>query len=280
MFKRNTARFVSVSGSLIALLCTLKMFALNLDNAIVFSPASLSARENKAVQMLIEEVEKRSRIVLPKVTAWPTSSGPVIVVGDKNTLESRPLEAAGVKPASLSQSEGFEIRLTQTPTNAILYVVGNDERGVLFGIGRLLRELHLKRDHIEVADNLQIATSPKYALRGHQLGYRPKCNSYDAWDLPVWEQYYRDLAVFGCNAVEFIPPRSDDDDDSPHFPRPPMDMMVGMSRVADSYGLDVWIWYPPWTRTTQTRKPSSLLSGMGDRFFEATADRRRLRAGR
>jgi len=46
------------------------------------------------------------------------------------------------------------------------------------------------------------------------------------------------------NAIELIPPRSDDDADSPHFPRPPMEMMVDMSRVADEYGLDVWIWYP------------------------------------
>src|SRR6516225_11326842 len=62
------------------------------------------------------------------------------------------------------------------------------------------------------------------------------------------EQYFRDLAVFGCNAIELIPPRSDDDADSPHFPRPPMEMMIGMSRLADELGLDVWIWYPAMDR--------------------------------
>ncbi len=36
----------------------------------------------------------------------------------------------------------------------------------------------------------------------------------------MWEQYVRDLIVFGCNAIELIPPRSDDEDDSPHFPLP------------------------------------------------------------
>ena len=126
----------------------------------------------------------------------------------------------------------------------MVWVVGNDPRGVLFGVGKLLREMHLQPGRASVADNLEIATAPKYRLRGHQLGYRPKCNSYDAWDLPTWEQYFRDLAVFGCNAIELIPPRSDDEADSPHFPLPPMEMMVGMSRLADSYGLDVWIWYP------------------------------------
>ena len=60
----------------------------------------------------------------------------------------------------------------------------------------------------------------------------------------MWEQYIRDLAVFGTNAIELIPPRSDDAADSPHFPLPPMQMMTEMSRLANEYGLDVWIWYP------------------------------------
>ncbi len=64
----------------------------------------------------------------------------------------------------------------------------------------------------------------------------------------MWEQYIRDLAVFGTNAIELIPPRSDDAADSPHFPLPPMHMMIEMSRLADRYGLDVWIWYPAMDR--------------------------------
>jgi hypothetical protein len=60
----------------------------------------------------------------------------------------------------------------------------------------------------------------------------------------MWEQYIRDLAVFGTNAIELIPPRSDDAADSPHFPLPQIDMMAEMSRIANEYGQDVWIWYP------------------------------------
>jgi hypothetical protein len=63
----------------------------------------------------------------------------------------------------------------------------------------------------------------------------------------MWEQYYRDMIVFGMNAVELVPPRTDDDLDSPHYPKPPLEMMIAMSRLADQYGLDVWIWYP-WVR--------------------------------
>ena len=123
-------------------------------------------------------------------------------------------------------------------------MAGADERGVLFGVGRLLRELRMDRGTLAVAPSLRLSTTPATPLRGHQLGYRPKTNSYDGWTVAMWDQYIRDLAVFGTNAIELIPPRSDDDADSPHFPLPQMEMMVEMSRIADEYGLDVWIWYP------------------------------------
>ena len=223
---------------------------LDLKNAVVVSPPDLSARERKAVQMLIEEAGKRTRIWWPEMTAWPSSNATVIAVGGRVALEhlggSSASELQTIR--SVSGAEGYQIAVKHDQGNAIVFVVGNDERGVLFGVGRLLRELHMQRGRVVLDDSLNLATVPKYPLRGHQLGYRPKTHSYDAWDLPVWEQYYRDLAVFGCNSVELIPPRSDDDADSPHFPRPPMEMMVGMSRLADAYGLDVWIWYPAMDR--------------------------------
>ena len=223
---------------------------LELRDAVVFAPSGGSGPEKKAVTMLVEEVQKRSGVRWQETTAWPASKVPVIAVGTRPALEhstkarATELPAAAVTPAP----EGYRLCVRPAGSNAVVYVIGNDARGVLFGVGRLLRELHMRQGSATLDERLDIASAPKYALRGHQLGFRPKCNSYDAWDLPTWEQYYRDLAVFGCNAIELIPPRSDDAATSPHFPRPPMDMMVGMSRLADAYGLDVWIWYPAMDR--------------------------------
>src|SRR5205085_9894791 len=107
-----------------------------------------------------------------------------------------------------------------------------------------LRELRMTRGSLRLPASLALVSAPQAALRGHQLGYRPKTNAYDAWDVPMWEQYIRDLAVFGTNAIELIPPRSDDAPDSPHFPLPPLQMMTEVSRLANEYGLDVWVWYP------------------------------------
>ena len=132
-------------------------------------------------------------------------------------------------------------------------LAGHDERGALFAAGRLLRLATMARDKVAIDGETRLATAPRYALRGHQMGYRPKTHSYDAWDLPMWEQYYRDLVVFGTNAVELVPPTTDDAEESPHFPLRKLDMMIGMSRLAADYGLDVWIWFPP--LELDTKKP-------------------------
>lgn len=222
-----------------------KTATVDLTKATVIAPESLSAREKKAVAMLVDEVRKRTMVKWNEQKEVPqTEESPSILVGPREKI--RPLLTAEEQKSLLSDTqapaEGYQI--ASLPKRRMIAVIGNDERGVLFGVGRLLRELRMRRGQIELPSGFQETSAPETPLRGHQLGYRQKTNSYDAWDLAQWEQYYRDLAVFGTNAIELIPPRSDDTLDSPHFPVPPLEMMIGMSEIADSYGFDVWIWYP------------------------------------
>ena len=137
-------------------------------------------------------------------------------------------------------------------------VTGYDDRAVVFGAGWVLRHLTMARQRLELDAGLSVTSAPAVAVRGHQLGYRPKTNSYDAWTVPMWEQYIRDLAVFGTNAIELIPPRSDDDADSPHFPLPPMRddgrrCRASPTSTAWTSGSGI----RRWTRTTPTRRRSS-----------------------
>jgi hypothetical protein len=217
--------------------------AIDLSRARVAYPADFSGPEAKAVGMLIDEIEKRSGI------RWETAAD---ASGATVTIE----RGTGV-------AEGYGIR----STGGSVVISGNDARGILFGIGRLLRELRItrnstQRNSIQLPDGFAEISAPHYTLRGHQLGYRPKSNTYDAWSVPVFEQYIRDLAVFGSNAVELIPPRSDDAADSPHFPLPPMRMMIELSRLLQQYGLDVWIWYPAMDRDYSD--PATVESALGE----------------
>lgn len=219
--------------------------ALDLHNARLSPDANLSPPEKKAVQMLVDEVEHRTGL---RWSPAPNGEGPLITIH----------HASGS-----GAPEGFHL----TVRNGGVDIRGNDDRGTLFGIGRFLRELRWDRGRADIPDNLDIASSPKYRLRGHQIGYRPKVNTYDAWTPAMFEQYVRDLAVFGTNAIELIPPRSDDDDQSPHFHLPKMEMMVEMSRIIAEYGLEVWIWYPAMDRDySDPQTVQSALKEWGDVF--------------
>jgi len=203
---RARIRQVRGSAARLALFCIFAHHASGLDlkNASVVANPNLNVTERKAVTVLVDEVEKRTGI------RWPLTNP----------------ATEGVRIEVLAQSsqpaEGYRVEAG----SSWVRITGNDARGVLFGIGRLLRELRMEKGSVTIADGWKETSAPRYPLRGHQLGYRPKTNSYDGWSVPVWEQYIRDLAVFGTNAIELIPPRSDDEPDSPHFPLPPMRMMT------------------------------------------------------
>src|ERR1035437_8939667 len=220
----------------------------DLNNAVVVAPHGLSKREQKAVQVLIEEVEKRTAIRWSiSEDVQPQSSGTKILVGSQQSLRgSHAALLWELNPGSEwpSEAEGFLLRTVRRPAGSVIAILGADERGVLFGVGEFLRKISMAKGKAYAPLTLDIQSAPRYRLRGHQMGYRPKTNAYDAWTVPIWDQYIRELAIFGTNAIEIVPPRSDDAADGPHFPLPPMRMMVEMSRIADDYGLDVWVWYP------------------------------------
>ena len=220
---------------------------INLTGATIVTPSTLTVPERTAVRVLVEEIEKRTTVRLTVSSQWPSGTVPVIGIGIGPLAKASAWVAAGVPdapPGPAPGAEGYRIIVSAGRAAPTVLVLGADPRGVLFGVGRLLRELQMTRGSVQVPATFSITSTPQVALRGHQLGYRPKTNSYDAWDVPMWEQYIRDLAIFGTNAIELIPPRSDDAADSPHFPLPQMQMMVEMSRIANEYGLDVWVWYP------------------------------------
>src|SRR6266496_4551800 len=60
----------------------------DLNNAILVSASDAPSPERKAIQMLVEEVAKRTRLRWARETSWPTNDAPVIVVGNTTALQS------------------------------------------------------------------------------------------------------------------------------------------------------------------------------------------------
>jgi hypothetical protein len=219
---------------------------LDQSRAVIWIPSTTSKQERNAVELLRREVDKRTLIRWAITEAQPADATPLIVIGSLAALQGydHPLAKDMLAIGAPDAAEGYRVRVKTDGGSSIVFVIGHDAHGVLYGVGHLLRTLRMSRYRVTLPADLNVETSPAYRLRGHQLGYRDKTNSYDGWDLRQWEQYLCDLAVFGTNAIEMIPPRSDDKPDSVHFPLPPLETMAGVSRIADEYGLEVWVWYP------------------------------------
>ncbi len=221
------------------------MVLIDIYDAFVLTPNDISRVEAKAITVLIEEVEKRTGIKLPVVHQWEGEDRTIIIVGSEKSLEGLRIPYLNLldeleKPGR----EGYRILVERPKNHPVIFIVGRDERGVLYGVGRFLRKIVWRKGSIKIDDKLKISSTPVYPLRGHQLGYRPKSNTYNAWSVEQFDQYIRELTIFGANAIEIVPPRTDDDPVSPLMKAPPLEIMEKLSQIIDSYGLDVWIWYP------------------------------------
>jgi hypothetical protein len=166
----------------------IKADSLDFSSAKIVVPKNLSKTEQAAIQMLVQEIYKRTRIRLPVTTNWPTASTPVIAVGVAPQLRNNhsPFAQSLFRSSAQGHSEGFTIKLNKNKRKALtVFILGNDQRGMLFGIGYFLRKAVMipvrgnTHGRLLVPATLPVATYPRIPLRGHQLGYRPKTNTYD-----------------------------------------------------------------------------------------------------
>ena len=215
---------------------------LDFSKASIFLPEKKSIQLTKAVQVLQEEIQSRSNISLAVINKASSGDKKNIIVGVENRMGQLPENwNTALGKLTVTGKDGYKIVV---PDNKTIIIAGHDERGTLYGIGRLLRKMNIHTGSILIPDDLNTSSTPVYPIRGHQMGYRPKTNAYDAWSVAQFDRYIRDLAIFGANSIEIMPPRTDDDATSVNMKLPASEMIVEQSRICKSYGLDVWMWYP------------------------------------
>ncbi|MFT3945952.1 MAG: hypothetical protein QM763_03170 [Agriterribacter sp.] len=241
MFKR-LIRFVACL--IIISIADTGVFAqpVSLKNAVVnIAPSVPSPMRETVFKVLSEEIAQRTGITLKPSSdrAAKPAQTIMIALSSDPALNSQILSKLD-KSGPEFKKEGF--RVVSMPDNTI-WITGADARGVLFGAGWLLRNLHMEKGLALLDAPVNHASSPVYAIRGHQLGYRTTANSYDAWDVKQYEKYIRELAIFGSNSVEGIP-FHEDDSPSPHFKIPAAEMNVRISEICQAYDMDYWVWTP------------------------------------
>lgn len=220
---------------------------IDLTNAVIVGGSMTAGAEAKAIEVLIEEVAKRSGVMYRQLQELPDDVNgrvPLIVAGSRESLTELLSSDENLVEAARLAPEGYKLRASKLWGHSAVMVIGADARGVLYGIGKLLRRLTIRERSIQLSGELNIMTSPRFERRGHQLGYRPKTNAYDAWTLEQYDQYIRELALFGANCIEILPPHTDDARTGPLMKVDPLTMMIRLSETIHAYGLDTWVWYP------------------------------------
>ena len=196
----------------------------NLKNVVIVISDGDVSSEKIAAQVLTEEVEKRTGLKWEITTDLPENVNSIV-------LSSNNLAGTGsIKP------EGYNLKVEEEEGKINISITGADGRGVLYGVGKFLRMLEWKKGEANFPINVDITTSPKYPMRGHQIAYRTLANSYDAWTPEIYDQYIRDLALFGNNSIELIPTGGR----GPLMKYDPLEMNIAVSKICDKYDMDFW----------------------------------------
>ncbi len=233
-----------------------------LSRAVIYTATTDNNFLLRTIAVLQEEVEKRTGIRLPQAKKSPSPGRAAIILvreSDSARLTERQRRSLDALPSI--KAEGYKIVTIQEDKDIL--IVGKDARGLLYGVGKLLRKMEMRPGDLLLKETLTLAASPAYPLRGHQLGYRAKTNAYDAFSVAQYDQYIRDLALFGANSIEILPPRTDDELTSPHMKIPPAQMIIEQSRICKEYGLNVWMWYPNVGKDYE--RPDSIQSELNER---------------
>jgi hypothetical protein len=210
--------------------------------SIIVSPQITSPVRETVVKILKQEVTKRSSAEWESIDSWNTEKSSIVAValtGDKK-LFGKPVPERNDKSYPEYKSEGYRILTQKENGKNILWIIGADSRATVFGCGKLLRTIVMMDDNVHLDKPVDFAISPMQEIRGHQLGFRDKANSYDAWNGEQYEQYIRGLVLFGTNAIENIP----FSEKGVHMPISPKKMNIRISEICASYGIDYWVWTP------------------------------------
>ena len=218
-----------------------KVLDLSVATILVSSSIKESIKET-VTTVLVEEIEKRTALPLAINNNWNSEVTIALVLTGESNVYGLRVPISEDENSAENKNEGYRIIHENKEGRDIVWIIGADKRGLLYGIGKLLRIAEMKKGQISIARNIDIKSSPEYALRGHQFGYRNTANSWDAWTVAQFDQHFREQVLFGANSFENIP--FQEAASSIHFKVDPQKMEIELSKICAKYDADYWVWTP------------------------------------
>lgn len=206
-------------------------------------PARESRFPDAFVQMVREHIARRTGLNLPVSDLLPPEGGSAIVILRERDLDIlKPQYICDINRIDPAGAEGYRIAIGGNPARPCIFVVGADDRGVLYGIGRLLRNLLLEAGKIGIKPGFAGGSyTPVLPVRGTHLSYTDQSTTFDAWTDLQFERYIQEIALFGINTLSLAGPWLGRRPFSPLYKEEPADMLLKVARAAKRLGLDVWL---------------------------------------
>jgi len=211
---------------------------------VVIRADDVPAGERIAPTILTEEITRRTQLHWQSTIDWPMDAKAIIAISTVQNPAPWQDKLSSALRKVPQKPEGFSIEILRAGSDhpEIVAVTGFDSRGAMFGVGKLLRNLNWDRDRVSLPAGFNAAEAPDRPLRGHQIGYRDTANSWDAWTFDQYDQYFREMVIFGTNAVENIPWQEEKPCPLMKYLRD--EMNVKFAELCAKYDLDHWIWVP------------------------------------
>lgn len=188
------------------------MIKLRLESFSADSPSG-----KKAADILKEELEKRT----DKKLSF-TANGDVIFREN----------------SSFSKDE-YDINTK----NGKITLTASSIRGFIYAIGMFLRKTVYKDGEVFLTEDISGKYTPSMEIRGHQMGYRDKANSYEAWSAGDYYNYIKEMMYFGCNVFEHVFDKIEGKSNS-LMKKNPIDFIIESTGKVRELDIDVSVWYP------------------------------------
>ena len=226
---------------------------------VVIRAGNLPSSEKVAPTILTEEIARRTGVNWKVTTEWPDKADAIIAISTLNEPSAWKNQIANSTSSVPQKAEAFAVKVTPGSGNqpATVIITGYDARGAMYGVGKLLRSLNWKTGAVSIGSDFHAAEAPDRPLRGHQIGYRDTANSWDAWTADQFEQYFREMAIFGANAVENIPFHDARLPRVMKYTREEMNTKFG--ELCEKYDLEHWIWVPVEVKLPDDEKEAKFL---------------------
>ena len=163
-------RLSKVLYSLVILVVFTSLYSNVLAEQVAFSEAKIlisneiaSPVRETCLRVLKEEIEIRTSIELEQIESWSSKNVKIaLALSSTEKLFGKTVPKRSGADLPELKSEGFRVYLDTQNGSTILWIIGADSRGVLFGLGEFLRKAELKTNSISLSNPFDFASSPVY----------------------------------------------------------------------------------------------------------------------